>query len=66
MLAGILEDTTRSPYERLYAADRMLRMGKPAELLPIMKRVHRSTTDPVLQPGLHCLLWIWFGPPLEQ
>lgn len=66
VLAGILEDTTRSPYERLYAADRMLRMGKPAELLPIMKRVHRSTTDPVLQPGLHCLLWIWFGPPLEQ
>jgi len=66
VLAGILEDTTLSPYERLYAADRMLRMGKPAELLPIMKRVHRSSTDPVLQPGLHCLLWIWFGPPLEQ
>lgn len=66
VLAGILQDATLSPYERLYAADRLLRMGKPADLLPILKRVHRSTTDRVLHPGLHCLLWIWFGPPMQQ
>ena len=66
VLAGLVEDEARSSYERLYVADRMLRMKKPARLLPLLKRVYRTSTDPVLQPGLACLLWAWFGPPLED
>lgn len=63
-LVQILDDPTRSPYERLYAADRAVRMGHAELLLPTMKRVYRSESDRVLRRGLHCLLWVWFGPPL--
>lgn len=66
VLAGILQNDSLSPYERVFTADRMLRMKLPERLLPIMKRVYRSTQDPVLRDGLECLLWVWFGPPTEQ
>ena len=39
-------------------------MGHSERILPGLKRVYRSESDGVLRPGLHCLLWIWFGPPL--
>ncbi len=63
-LVDVLDDSTRSPYERLYAADRAVRMGHAELLLPVMKRVYRSESDRVLRRGLHCLLWVWFGPSL--
>lgn len=63
-LAGVIEDESRSPYERLYAADRALRMGEHDRLAPMLKRLYRGSHDPVLRPGLHCLLWIWYGPPV--
>ena len=63
-LVDVLDDSTRSPYERLYAADRAVRMGHAELLLPVMKRVYRSESDWVLRRGLHCLLWVWFGPSL--
>ena len=65
LLVDVLDDPARSPYERLYAADRAVRMGQAERVVPTMKRVYRSETDAVLRPGLHCLLWIWFGPPLS-
>lgn len=64
-LVDVLDDATLSPYERLYAADRAVRMGHAELLLPTMKRVYRSESNRVLRTGLHCLLWIWFGPPLS-
>jgi len=64
-LVDVLDDTSLSPYERLYAADRAVRMGHAERLLPTMKRVYRSESDRVLRTGLHCLLWVWFGPPLS-
>lgn len=63
-LLGIIEDEARAPEERLYAADRALRMGHTPRLLPALKRIYRGSTDPVLRPGLQCLLWAWFGPPV--
>ena len=42
--------------ERLYAADRAVRMGHSERILPGLKRVYRSESDGVLRPGLHCLL----------
>ena len=64
-LVDVLDDASLSPYERLYAADRAVRMGHAELLLPTMKRVYRSESDRVLRTGLHCLLWVWFGPPLS-
>ncbi len=63
-LLAVIDDEGRSPYERLYAAGCVVRMGRSEHALPVLKRVYRSTNDPVLRPGLHCLLWVWFGPPL--
>ncbi len=62
ILLGIVDDESKSGFERLYAADRLLRMGRPEEVVPVFKRVYRTTTDPILKPGLECLLWAWFGP----
>lgn len=64
ILLGIVDDESKSGFERLYAADRLLRMGRPEEVVPVFKRVVRTTPDPVLRPGLECLLWAWFGPPV--
>ncbi|MEE2940401.1 MAG: hypothetical protein VX460_08455 [Planctomycetota bacterium] len=64
VLLGIIEDESRSSEERLYAADRALRMAHNIRLLPVLKRIYRGTSDPVLRPGLQCLLWSWFGPPV--
>jgi len=63
-LVDVLDDPSRSPYERLYASDRAVRMGHAEVLLPVMKRVYRSESDRVLRTGLHCLLWTWFGPSI--
>ena len=65
ILLGIVEDDSKSGFERLYAADRLLRMGRPEEVAPVLKRVYRTTADTVLRPGLECLLWAWFGPALS-
>ncbi len=62
ILLGIVEDESKSGYERLYAADRLLRMGRPEEVVPVFKRAYRTTSDMILRPGLECLLWAWFGP----
>lgn len=64
VLVSIVEDDSRSPYERVFAADQTLRMCKNQRFLPVLKRLNRSSTDRVLKPGVHCLLWAWFGPPV--
>lgn len=63
-IAAVIDDETKTPHERLYAADRALRMGMHEQLAPLLKRVYRNSSDPVLRPGLHCLLWAWYGPAL--
>ncbi|MEM9380912.1 MAG: hypothetical protein AAGB93_13245 [Planctomycetota bacterium] len=65
VLLAIIDDEARSPYERLYAADRAIRMGDSERVVPVLKRIYRGDAPPVLTGGLHCLLWIWFGPPLS-
>ena len=62
ILLGIVDDESKIGFERLYAADRLLRMGRPEEIVPVFKRVVRTTPDPVLRQGLECLMWAWFGP----
>lgn len=63
ILVAVVDNDELNPHERLYAADRLVRMGRSDEALPTLKRVYRTSTSAVLRPGLHCLLWVWFGPP---
>ncbi|MEM1449637.1 MAG: hypothetical protein AAF957_04735 [Planctomycetota bacterium] len=63
-LLKVIDDEARSPYERLYAADRAIRMGDSERVVPVLKRIYRGDPAPALKGGLHCILWIWFGPPM--
>jgi len=64
-LLGVIEDDALSPYERLYTADRVVRMGQSERVVPVLKRIYRSDSGSVLRPALHCLLWVWYGPALS-
>ena len=64
-LLGVIEDGSLSPYERLYVADRVVRMGQSERVVPVLKRIYRSDSGSVLRPALHCLLWVWYGPALS-
>ncbi|MEZ6017468.1 MAG: hypothetical protein R3F49_20305 [Planctomycetota bacterium] len=61
VLLEAFTDATRSPYERLYVAERLLNMRATTRIAPILKSVYWESTDPILRPGLQCLLWIWYG-----
>ena len=65
VLLGIVQDTALNPFERLYAADRLVRVGPAKVVAPILKRVYKETTDAVLRPALQCLLWTWYGQHYE-
>jgi hypothetical protein len=60
-LEGILDDPATSPYERVFAASRLIRLGPSAEVAPFLKRVYLASTDPLARPALQCLLWVWYG-----
>ncbi len=61
VLLADLRDDSQSPYERLYAADRLTRLG-PAELVaPVIKRVYLACTHQRVRPALQNLLWTWYG-----
>lgn len=61
VLLGVATDAALDPHERLYAAERLLYMGHAARVAPVLKATYWESTDPVLRPGLQCLLWIWYG-----
>lgn len=61
VMLGVLTDPSRDPHERLYVAERLLNMGATQRVAPTLKQVYWESTDPVLKPGLQCLLWIWYG-----
>ncbi|MCP5021532.1 MAG: hypothetical protein GY930_07120 [bacterium] len=63
VLLEILNDTTRSDFERLYVADRLTRIMDPNVLASITKRFYYDCTDRNVRPALQCLLWTWFGLP---
>jgi len=61
VLLELVSDTKRDVHERLFAAERLLYMGAAPQVAPALKAVYWETTDAVLRPGLHCLLWNWYG-----
>ena len=48
-------------YERIYAADRLARMGPTPMVAPILKRACLGITDAVVRPAFEELLWTWYG-----
>jgi hypothetical protein len=60
-LLGVLLNTEFDPHERLYAADRLTRIGPAEVVAPAIKRVYLDSTDAMLRPALQCMLWTWYG-----
>jgi len=60
-LLEVLLDASRSDYERLYAGDRLIRIGPASVVAPALKRVYLENTDQVVRPAMQCLLWTWYG-----
>ena len=52
-----------SPYETLYAADRLTRMATVDVAAPLLKRVTLRITQPDVRVALQCLLWANYPGP---
>jgi hypothetical protein len=65
LLEAFLNEET-NPYERLFLADRMIRIGPATRLAPIIKRTYLGITHPVVRPALQCLLWAFYGQHYED
>jgi len=63
VLLALVSDGALDRHERLYAAERLLHMGASNRVAPVLKAIYWESTDPVLRPGLQCLLWAWYGLP---
>ncbi|MCP3915649.1 MAG: HEAT repeat domain-containing protein [bacterium] len=61
ILLAILTDPTKDEYERLYAADRLIRIGPASEIAPVLKRVYLDSTHRYVRPAYQCMLWTWYG-----
>ena len=67
VLLEILVDKSRSEYERLYAADRLVLFADPEQLVPLITReLYHPSENFHVRPAAQCLLWRWFGLPKAQ
>jgi len=63
-LLELVELGEASPYEILYAADRLVRLGPAAEVAPVLKRATLRVVQPDVRLALQCLLWASYPGPL--
>lgn len=61
VLLAVVQDEALHPLERLYAADRAIRIGPASAVAPVLKRVYQACTDRIARPAFQCLLWTWYG-----
>ncbi len=66
ILRGLIDDPATDPHERVYASALLIRQGPAKSVAPYLKRIWLATTDPVVRPALHCLLWAWYGAASER
>lgn len=52
-----------TPYEILYAADRLVRIGPAGAVAPVLKRVTLRVEQPDVRRALQCLLWASYPGP---
>jgi hypothetical protein len=48
-------------HERLFAAERLTKMGPSAVVAPVLKRACLRVEDPLVRPAFESLLWTWYG-----
>jgi hypothetical protein len=49
-----------APYELLFAADRLARLGPTSRTAPVLKRVTLRCEELPVREALQCLLWKWY------
>ena len=59
-LLAVTEDETVDPYERLYAASRVVQIGPSSDVAPRLKRVCLRIEEPRVRRAMQCLLWTWY------
>lgn len=59
-LLPIVDDESLHPLERLYAADRLVRVGPMAVVAPRLKRACLRLRDERARVAMQCLLWKWY------
>ncbi len=55
-----VEERARNPFEILYAASRLAKIGPARRIAPRLKRVAIRIEDGKIRSAFHCLLWIWY------
>lgn len=61
----LIEADELTPYELLYAAERLVRIGPAAIVAPALKRATLRTDQNDVRRGLQCLLWSSYPGPSE-
>lgn len=62
LLLQFVESDEARPYEILYAADRLTKLGTVGEIAPVLKRVTLRVTQPDVRVALQSLLWTNYPP----
>ncbi len=62
-LLALLEDPETNPFEAVYAAERLARIGPTEQVLPALKRAALRMQDYTARTALNCLLWNWYPAP---
>ncbi|MCY3003388.1 MAG: hypothetical protein NTV21_16460 [Planctomycetota bacterium] len=62
LLIQFVESEQARPYELLYAADRLVKLGTVDQIAPVLKRVTLRVTQPDVRVALQSLLWTNYPP----
>lgn len=64
LLLLVLEDARSTPQERVYAADRLVRIGPASEVAWQIKRASLRIDDPRARAAIQGILWRWYPAPM--
>ena len=59
-LLEFVENEARHPWERVYACERLIKIGPSWEVAPRLKRVSYDMQEVEPRVALQCLLWTWY------
>lgn len=62
-LIAVVQAERTSPWELLFAADRLARLGPAHTVAPLLKRVALRVEQGDVRRAMNCLLWRWYGRP---
>jgi len=62
-LLEFVQSERATPYEILFAASRLVRIGPTAQVAPVLKRATLRVSQDDVRRALQCLLWMWYPGP---